>query len=159
MLTPPARRAPASHDLQGLDRVMACHAPWFLHGCPASSATNVSGENLIDATTVEIDNLEAPAEDINTFANVRQVTSTSARRPTSNRLWVIRRTAGRLVAQSHVCPRTQRLECSWSLDATASDGQLWRYPMQRRRGRTRRLLMPLSICNQRPLSQIRNRAL
>lgn len=89
----------------------------------------------------------------------RLLASTSARRPTSNRLWVIRRTAGRLVAQWHVCPRTQRLECSWSLDATASDGQLWRYPMQRRRGRTRRLLMPLSICNQRPLSQTRNRAL
>jgi hypothetical protein len=88
-----------------------------------------------------------------------QPNSNGMRRRLSNRISAIRRPAGRLVAQWHVCPRTQRLECSWSLEAAASDGQLWRYPMQRRRGRTRRLLMQLSICNQRPLSQIRNRAL
>jgi hypothetical protein len=72
-----------------------------------------------------------------------------ARRATSIHPFSIRRTSGRLAAQWHVCPRTQRLECAWALEALAPDGQLWRYPVQRRR----------SICNQRPLSQIRNRGL
>jgi hypothetical protein len=80
-------------------------------------------------------------------------------RGTSNHPCTIRRPSGRLAAHWHVCPQTQRLECAWSLEATASDSQLWRYPLQRRRGQTRRLLTRRSIYNQRPLSQIRNRAL
>ena len=38
----------------------------------------------------------------------------------------IRRPLTRLVARWHVCPETRRLECAWSLEPVACDGQLWR---------------------------------
>jgi hypothetical protein len=86
-----------------------------------------------------------------------QPNSNGMRRPASNRISVIRRTAGRLVAHWHVCPQTQRLECSWSVEAAVSDGQLWRYPMQARICKRRRPFMRPSTSNRRlSLSQIRN---
>lgn len=45
-----------------------------LDDCAAASASNTSRENLVDATLVEIDHLEAPTECIEAFAGGRQVT-------------------------------------------------------------------------------------
>ena len=46
----------------------------------------------------------------------------------------------RLVAHWHLCPRTQRLECRWCLEATAVEGQLCRSSTTARCGVNRRLL-------------------
>ncbi len=48
------------------------------------------------------------------------------------------RHAPRLVAHWHVCPQTQRLECSWSL-AVTPEGQLCRWRTRKRLVRARRL--------------------
>ncbi len=48
----------------------------------------------------------------------------------------------RLVARWHVCPRTQRLECSWSL-AVTPEGQLCRLQTRKRLVRARRLFHTL----------------
>jgi len=78
-------------------------------------------------------------------AGVRRVIATH---PTA-----IRRTGSRLVARWRLCTETQRLECSWSLEAAslegvAPEGQL------RRRVQTRR-----STRSSRRPSQIRNKVL
>src|SRR5215813_3275197 len=51
----------------------------------------------------------------------------------------VRRPFTCLVARWHVCPETGRLECAWSLEPVACDGQLWR-PRARMRGFKRRRL-------------------
>ncbi len=48
----------------------------------------------------------------------------------------------RLVAHWHVCPQTQRLECSWSLVVTP-EGQLCRLRTRKRLVRARRLFHTL----------------
>ncbi len=48
----------------------------------------------------------------------------------------------RLVAHWHVCPQTQRLECSWSL-AVTPEGQLCRLRTRKRLVRARRLFHTL----------------
>jgi len=49
----------------------------------------------------------------------------------------VRRPFTRLVARWHVCPKTHRLECAWSVEPVACDGQLWRS-----RARTRNFKRP-----------------
>ena len=77
----------------------------------------------------------------------RRVPSVSGRYQTSRTRVGMCRAPGRLVAKWHICPETQRLECSWSLEATATEGQLCSGPAH-----GRRILM-------RRLSQIRKRVL
>ena len=77
----------------------------------------------------------------------RPVPVASVRYQTVRTRVAIRRAPGRLVAKWHICPETQRLECCWSLEATAAEGQLCGFSRHRRR-----ILM-------RRLSQIRKRVL
>jgi hypothetical protein len=52
---------------------------------------------------------------------------------TTSRIINIRRPLTRVVARWHVCPKTHRLECRWSLEPMACDDQLCRSRTQRRR--------------------------
>jgi hypothetical protein len=54
----------------------------------------------------------------------RRVRAASVRYQTSRTRVGMCRAPDRLVAKWHICPETQRLECSWSLEAIAADGQL-----------------------------------
>jgi hypothetical protein len=72
--------------------------------------------------------------------------STGTYRHAAKVSFIVRRTPNRLAAHWRICPQTQRLECSWSLEAAVSDDHLCHFPIRRRRVRAR-------------LSQIRNRRL
>ena len=52
----------------------------------------------------------------------------------------VRRPFTRLVARWHVCPKTRRLECAWSVEPVACDGQLWRSRARMRSFKRPRLL-------------------
>jgi len=52
---------------------------------------------------------------------------------TTSRTFNIRRPLTRVVARWHVCPKTHRLECLWSLEPMVCDDQLCRSRTQRRR--------------------------
>src|SRR6266480_2484616 len=46
----------------------------WLDRCPPSSSGNATGQNFVDAATVEIDDLETPPLAVKTFADLRQMT-------------------------------------------------------------------------------------
>jgi hypothetical protein len=62
-----------------------------------------------------------------------------ATRRNTTQILKVRRPLTRLVVRWHVCPKTGRLECAWSLEPVACDGQICRLRARvRRHGRGQR---------------------
>src|SRR5262245_66210107 len=76
---------------------------WLDRRAPPSSG-NATGQNLVDAATVEIDHLETPTLAVKTFAYLRQIAELAEREPGSRMIAAVRRqgdgqTVGHLVGR------------------------------------------------------------